>query len=266
MAVDRGALEQSDRGELRRHAAVGDEVEVKILRRGFAPIWKRGVITDLAGKGAFVCTGPQATDFYFWSSLRRISSQNPSKPTATLGEVVLHNQAKRSPAPPPEPPEPAPAPEPPPAPPVIDASHPILPPLATAIRMWRLSVNLTQTEAAELFDTDQSQFSRLELGKTVPNDDQLKTFAELSGSDIEELLDAAAVARFKRAVPARVQPAPPPPASAPPRTATSIEAPEDDYATWSLQVEAIAPVPTNRDARRRWFTLVRELFDLTRVK
>lgn len=86
------------------------DVQVKILRHGREPIWLKGWIKDLHGRGCSVqvVEGKPFSDFFHWSSVRPMpEGEAPiQKPIGTLADVMPPELKSVAP-PPPETPAPA---------------------------------------------------------------------------------------------------------------------------------------------------------------
>ncbi len=175
----------------------------------------------------------------------------------------------------------------------------------------RMRRNLNQIELAGMFlkyskatkggkMIFNSRISHIELGKTLPTDDELVGFAEVLKLDLDEMIEkrdqtdlawAAAklaareakhAARFapppaepEPAPGAEPEPEPPPPP--PPREQTLVAVPsrpaavvaqpdaprfQPDLAAFADGICSVSPIPTGLERRKEWFALVMQLYRL----
>lgn len=272
----------------------GQRVEVK--RRGPTGewTWKGGVVTQVTGRGCYVKLDEGHSNFFWFADMRPEAEpvkapepprmprpERPVRPLATLGDVMPRSivatssaalvAAKPVAVPPPVPVVAPPAATVAKAPRAIHRHDPT--PIGNAFRALRLREGVTQDVIAKLLGISNTFWSRIELGGANPSDDLLERFSVLSGQSLDELRalrDGASVTKSAVTPPtsASAEPVAPPLAEPPPVTEPEpqqVEAPpRDGFEAFVDQLDAVVAMPTNRETRRRWFQLARELFDLSR--
>jgi transcriptional regulator with XRE-family HTH domain len=152
-------------------------------------------------------------------------------------------------------------------------------PLGIALRNARLSKQLPQRVLAEALvercggDPTNVRVSAFELGKKLPSDAELTVMAQMLGLSVVSLREKREASREHRAAlqkevyanqvasgakPLKSKPAPAP---VPKLVKVAKPAPASVPALAELveQIDGIAPMPIDRDARKRWFHCVSEL-------
>lgn len=301
-----------------------DRCLVKILRPGKDPTWIGATILD-ANKGGAYCKADQGTErFFHWNEVKPSEETGKRRTLASIGEIVGNKLRQVPPyldvAPEPQAPPPRPPAEPQSGVLLIsrkelaamgdsrvdddeerDDGEPMrrrhnahahkLTPIGELFRRMRLEKGQSQISIAEILGTTNSRVSQIELGKSIPTEDELLAFAEAFRLEIDELLrlrDESINTRVDRrlkehrevrdeplraAAPAPA-PAParePDPAPAPPTTSSTttlistrstselsmpdpmraVSDPEDAFAEFCLDLGQLAPVPRGDVEQRK---------------
>lgn len=257
----------------RDHFRKGDRCEVKLRAGKDGFVWKGGRVKEFTGQGAYVKLDEGNSNFFWFADMRPEATPpkapeppkmpKPDRPLATIGDAV----AARTTAPP-TPPAlavvPA-APKPPAAPEPqrrrYDRRRHPSSEIGNALRAFRLREGVTQSALAELLDVNKTKMSLLECGSFMPEDDVLERFAALSGHTLEAL---RAMRDGGARVPQPEQPPPsvdaePPPVEAPLPPPPSATQPADGFEDFVDQLCELVPVPADKETRRRWFAIAREL-------
>jgi transcriptional regulator with XRE-family HTH domain len=127
------------------------------------------------------------------------------------------------------------------------------------LRSYRIRETIVQKDMAQLLGVNASRLCKYELGDQLPDADTLAKFSSLSGVPLASLEALLSQPRLD------IQPAPhgarngslalPPPAAPEPAPA-GLEAFID-------ALDRLVIMPRDRDDRRRWFELARQLFELS---
>lgn len=149
-------------------------------------------------------------------------------------------------------------------------------PLSLALRAGRIDKQIPQRVIAEALsekcggDSTNVRVSTFELGKKLPTDAELTVIGQVLGLSVASLrqlrdasrghvketgkaLYAAAIAAGQKTLKGGRQPA----VAAPKAKAKPVAVPA--LADLVEQIDEIAPMPVDKDARRRWFSCVSEL-------
>jgi transcriptional regulator with XRE-family HTH domain len=331
--VPLGEVELSNAEKYRR-LREKDRVELKLISKAGAPAtWVGGRIKNNVNKGGAYCrTDTGLERFFHWSEMRAAPDDfDPAKPFGTLKEIA-RGVLRAVPS----------EPEPSTAAPQSSAERPAsllisredlgMPKKVNIVPMQRRAAtrsterrtdtaigeflrnkrherNWSQRDVAKAVSGPSSsgqiwntRVSKVEMGHSLPTDDELLSYAELYSIELEELMalrakDERKARRQQRArgsesaesvVMPRAQQQgeqlPPPPTPAPaPETKTLSSRPEEppveflsknkvvqqpvpllqaDLAAFTDHIAEISPIPIDADRRRVWVRLVVELFQL----
>lgn len=299
-------------------------VEVKMISHsGAAPRWIAARIVQKPNKGGAMCKwGTGLERFFHWNEIRPPQDDfDPAKPIASLGEIAKGALPALRAVPPyldVEQPRPAAIlisredllageQEPMPAAFVqVQSRDKKLPnrksnsgavPTAVGdfLKQQRVQRQISQLEVANLLSKSakrarggktifNSRVSQLELGKTLPTDDELIAYAETFKLDLDKLIDLRNQPRQPKAAPpsgvrqtnsaelrqiAETKQTPPPApdvvetptlSSAPLTSAPPM--PEVDFASFTERLCACVPLPLDPEKRRTWFQLAVKLYQL----
>lgn len=270
------------------------EVKRRAPQGGYT--WLPGDIAELSGKGAFVVLDAGGRNFFYFSEMRPLADTalDTVKPRAvmvgvrlaTIGDAVAAKpQAQAAPrpvavAPPPKPAAPALPlpPTPPPAPVKAPRKQQKRRHIATAIgdmfRGYRLSEAVTQKTLADLLSCSATRMSGIECGDLFPDDGELERFASISGHELAKLKalrdgepeqeeadqTPPSVVEEPEIEEAAAAPAPPVQQATP-----QVEQAAAGFDDFMDRLCDLAPLPVDKDARRRWLQLARELHGLSRA-
>jgi transcriptional regulator with XRE-family HTH domain len=274
----------------------GEPVEVRIKGPRNDFMWRRGVIREPSGKGAFVRLEHGGDNFFYLSDIRPAAPEPQPKPLATIGDKIAMQQEERTnitplrsfgpkPVPSPSSTTDAPPPSIPPKPTTMD--NPPTPRFGQSLsvigavfREYRVARGHSQAAVAIGLKIPHPMLCRIELGLLLPDDDVLLTFAEAYDVPIEQLIEAREVdensaserPKSTNSV-RRVAPVPPPkpeqepplprpvapPVVAPPAAAV---APMGAFEEFIERLNGVIQMPVDRERRAKWFASARALYAL----
>lgn len=259
----------------------GMRVEVK-LRGAQGYTWKPGRITEISGRGAYVKLDEGNSNFFYAADMRPELAParapapppmpRPARALATIGDAIAAKPAAPVPVRVAPPAPVAPPPEPPPSRRVKTKHQHHATPIGNAFRELRLRERTTQAALAELLDVTNQMWSRIELGDALPDDALLERFAAFTGhspADLKALRDGkerhGVPAMLVEAEPPAEPEAPPPQVAEPSAEPLAIEQSGECFDDFMDRLCDVAPLPVDKDARRRWLQLARELHGLSRA-
>lgn len=294
-------------------------VEVRLINGA----WVGARIDHTNRGGAYCKTDKGLETFFVWNMVRPPpDSFDPAKPIAKLGDIAKQTTLRAvppfldttpTPQPPPRPIQttiaPAsagrtallisredlgmPKPNQKRLPEKRKTELPRTSPIGNLLRGKRLERQISQLDMAKKLTKltkgggaiYNSRVSQIELGKTLPTDEELIAYAEVFDLDLDDLLAARKHGRHAARAPEATPPPAPDveglngPASAvaatpsqqtlvrvvpaaaaasPPPAPSSLT----DFAAFTDTLCAVSPLPLDRDARREWFQLAIKLFEL----
>lgn len=271
------------------------EVRLKGPTKAEPFVWRGGRIKEFSGGGAFVKIDEGRDNFFWFRDMRpepeqpkapeppKMPKPQPIRSLATIGDAIAsrggaHALSVVVPD----------APKPPTALPLAVAKPSKMPrrkhptsAIGNIFRSFRVREGATQQALGDLVGCSNGHWSMIELGSALPKDDILERFSTLSGYSVEELKAARDRRPIADAEPVPVaptgpaaspqaeeppaEPSPPEPKSEPVATPPAVQTravPEEGFADFCGRLDELVAVPVDRDARRRWFTLARELYAL----
>lgn len=249
----------------------GGRCEVKMRGATGEVVWRGGRVNTLNGNGAYVKIDEGPTNFFWYADMRAElvppkapdppRMPKPERPLATIGDAIA---ARKEPMPPAEPPKLTVAPPPPePAPvksrPYVRRRHQPSE-VGTAFRNFRLKEGVAQKALADLLDTNASKLSLVECGSSLPDDALIERFATLSGIPIESLraMRARSSAIPQAAAP-ETQPSPPPASMEAAPAPGAMPTDRNGLEEFIERLDDLVAMPADKEARRRWFAIAREL-------